>query len=360
MTHPAPDFLPGLELSRLLYEEAVRPLLDEVHPGLRYAAARVGTGSEVLGFDTPRSADHEWGPRLQLFLTPEDAARHTATLHELLRERLPKEVRGWPTHFRPATADGPIGHMTPTDGPVDHRVDLLETDRWLTGQLGPGATAEEPTAADWLAMPQQRLAEVTGGAVFHDGPGALTAARHRLAWYPDQVWRYLLACQWQRVSQEEAFVGRCSEAGDELGSAVTAARLVRDLMRLTFLLERRYAPYGKWLGSAFARLPGTDALASSLRAALAATTYPDRERHLGDAYRHLAARQNATGLTGPVDPALRPYHDRPYQVLHAERFTQALTATLTDPALRALPLTGSIDQQTDNTDVLTRPGAPTF
>ncbi|PJT50453.1 hypothetical protein CWI85_12105, partial [Streptomyces albidoflavus] len=236
MTHPAPDFLPGLELSRLLYEEAVRPLLDEVHPGLRYAAARVGTGSEVLGFDTPRSADHEWGPRLQLFLTPEDAARHTATLHELLRERLPKEVRGWPTHFRPATADGPIGHMTPTDGPVDHRVDLLETDRWLTGQLGPGATAEEPTAADWLAMPQQRLAEVTGGAVFHDGPGALTAARLRLAWYPDQVWRYLLACQWQRVSQEEAFVGRCSEAGDELGSAVTAARLVRDLMRLTFLL----------------------------------------------------------------------------------------------------------------------------
>lgn len=246
MTHPAPDFLPGLELSRLLYEEAVRPLLDEVHPGLRYAAARVGTGSEVLGFDTLRSADHEWGPRLQLFLTPEDAARHTATLHELLRERLPKEVRGWPTHFRPATADGAIGHMTPTDGPtdgpVDHRVDLLETDRWLTGRLGPGATAEEPTAAGWLAMPQQRLAEVTGGAVFHDGTGALTAARHRLAWYPDQVWRYLLACQWQRVSQEEAFVGRCAEAGDELGSAVTAARLVRDLMRLTFLLERRYAP----------------------------------------------------------------------------------------------------------------------
>lgn len=320
MTHPAPDFLPGLELSRLLYEEAVRPLLDEVHTGLRYAAARVGTGSEVLGFDTPRSADHEWGPRLQLFLTPEDAARHTATLHELLRERLPKEVRGWPTHFRPATADGPIGHMTPTDGPVDHRVDLLETDRWLTGQLGPGATAEEPTAADWLAMPQQRLAEVTGGAVFHDGPGALTAARHRLAWYPDQVWRYLLACQWQRVSQEEAFVGRCAEAGDELGSAVTAARLVRDLMRLTFLLERRYAPYGKWLGSAFARLPGTDALASSLRAALAATTYPDRERHLGDAYRHRRPperhRPHRPRRPGPAPLPRPPVPGPPRRTLH--------------------------------------------
>lgn len=60
-THPVPDFVPGLELSRILYEEAVRPVLDSAYPGLPYAAARVGSGSEVLGFDTARSADHEWG-----------------------------------------------------------------------------------------------------------------------------------------------------------------------------------------------------------------------------------------------------------------------------------------------------------
>ncbi|MFE9889759.1 hypothetical protein [Streptomyces scopuliridis] len=54
MTTADPAFLPGLELSRILYEEAVRPLLDDAFPGLRHAAARVGTGSEVLGFDTPR------------------------------------------------------------------------------------------------------------------------------------------------------------------------------------------------------------------------------------------------------------------------------------------------------------------
>ncbi|MFD4989772.1 DUF4037 domain-containing protein [Streptomyces sp. NPDC058374] len=356
MTSPAPSFLRGLELSRILYEEAVRPLLAEALPGLRYAAARIGSGSEVLGFDTARSADHEWGPRLELFLTPEDAARHGAALHQLLRERLPKQVRGWPTHFRPGGGDGRIGHMTPTDGPVDHRVGLHEADRWLADQLGPGAAAEEPSTADWLAMPQQRLAEVTGGAVFHDGPGTLTAARRRLTWYPDQVWRYLLACQWQRISQEEAFVGRCAEVGDDLGSAVVAARLVRDLMRLTLLLERRYAPYGKWLGTAFASLPGADTLVPPLRAALAATTYPDRERHLCDAYEQVATRHNTTGLTPWVDPTRRTYHDRPYQVLHAERFTRALTATLTDPALRSLPLTGSIDQRTDNTDLLTQPG----
>ncbi|MGD6748549.1 DUF4037 domain-containing protein [Streptomyces sp. BH105] len=59
------------------------------------------------------------------------------------------------------------------------------------------------------------------------------------------MWRHLLACQWQRISQEEAFVGRCAESGDDLGSALVAGRLVRDLMRLCLLPDRRCAPYGK-------------------------------------------------------------------------------------------------------------------
>ncbi|MFJ9953397.1 DUF4037 domain-containing protein [Kitasatospora sp. NPDC091207] len=358
MVTPAATFVPGLELSKVLYEEAVRPLLDGSYPGLRYAAARVGPGSEVLGFDTPRSADHDWGPRLDLFLTPEDAARHAADLHELLARRLPKQVRGWPTHFRSSgDPSDPVAHLEVTEGPVAHRVVVRQVDAWLAAQLGTGAagTDAKPTVGEWLAMPQQKLAEVTGGAVFHDGLGTLVAARRRLAWYPEQVWRYLLACQWQRLSQEEAFVGRCAEVGDELGSAVAAGRLVRDLMRLGLLLERRYAPYTKWLGSAFAQLEAAERLTPSLRGALAATDYPDRERHLCDAYETVARMHNAAGLTAPVESARRPYHGRPFLVLHAERFARALAATLTDPQLRGLPLTGSVDQWADSTDLLIRP-----
>jgi hypothetical protein len=234
---------------------------------------------------------------------------------------------------------------------VFHRVDVTSLDSWFADNLGfdPRLGA---TTLNWLATPTQTLAEVTSGAVFHDGLGELTPARASLSWYPDQVWRYVLACQWQRISQEEAFVGRCGEVGDELGSAVVAARQARDLMRLCLLMHRRYPPYSKWLGSAFAQLPGAATISQALTAAIAATTWHDREDHLATAYSAVARLHNRLGLTDPVDPGTRPYHDRPFRVLHAERFSQALAAGLTDPDLRALPLTGAVDQFADSPDLL--------
>ncbi|MFF7557020.1 DUF4037 domain-containing protein [Streptomyces olivaceus] len=348
----SPPFVPGLELSRRFHLEAVRPLLEAEAPGIPYSAARLGSGSEVLGFDTARSADHEWGPRLQLFLRPEDTDRG-AEIRRLLAERLPKTFLGLPTHFA-ATADPGVRVMRATDGPVHHRVEITDVAGWFTRRLGfdPG---REVAVADWLATPAQRLAEVTAGAVFHDGLGRLRPARARLAWYPHDVWLHLLACQWCRVSQEEAFVGRCGEVGDELGSAVVAARLVRDLMRLCLLMDRRYPPYSKWLGSAFARTPQAAALTPLLTAALAATDVRTREDALAGAYEAVADAHNRLGLTGPVDPATRPYHARPYRVLHAERFADALTARVTEPAVRALPPTGAVDQFTDSTDLVADP-----
>ena len=343
-------FLPGLELCGILYREAVRPLLDEVYPGLPYAAARIGSGSEVLGFDTERSPDHDWGPRLQLLLRSEDAAAHGTALHKLFAERLPKEVRGWPTNFAPPGERVQV--MTPTTGPVNHRIDIAGTADWLGGALGFDPLDGAVGLLDWLAVPGQRLLEVTAGAVYHDGIGGLSAARAALSWYPDDIWRYLLACQWQRISQEEAFVGRAAEVGDDLGSRVVAARLARELMRLCLLLARRYAPYSKWLGTAFARLPDAAPIAALLGASLAADGASERQRAMAEACSLAGAWQNRLDLCAEVDPSVRPYHDRPFPVVHAERFTAALRNAVTDPTVRALPPVGGIDQFVDSTDAL--------
>ncbi|MER6668052.1 DUF4037 domain-containing protein [Amycolatopsis japonica] len=345
-----PAFVSGVELSSRLYGEAVHPLLSRYFPGLAHTAALIGPGSEVLGFDTVRSTDHDWGPRLHLFLRPDDLAEHGARISDMLAERLPATIAGYSTNMVPTGEQG-TRHMRPALGRVQHGVVIAELGSWLTAHLG-FDPRDEITTLDWLATPTQVLAEATAGAVFHDGLAQLRAARRRLAWYPDDVWRYLLACQWQRLSQEEPFVGRCGDVGDELGSAIIAARLARDLMRLCLLLGRVYPPYGKWLGSAFARLPCAARLAPVLTAGMAATGWHERELHMATAYETVAALHNESGLTEPVDPRSRSFHDRPYRVLHAERFAAALIATIHDPALRDLPLTGAIDQFVDSTDAL--------
>jgi len=67
-----PQFIPGMELAESFFNEAVKPILAADFPKLRYSAALIGHGSEVLGYDTSMSADHHWGPRVMLFLTPGD------------------------------------------------------------------------------------------------------------------------------------------------------------------------------------------------------------------------------------------------------------------------------------------------
>lgn len=345
----AAEFVPGITLARRYYTEVVRPLLDRHAPGLDHAAGLLGWGSDVLGYDSPRSTDHNWGPRCQVFLGPADAWR-AAEILAMLDASLPADFAGWPTRFPDVTVAPPAPR---------HWVEVAELGGWLTRCPGFDPRAGV-SLLDWLATPAQVLAELTGGAVFHDGLAAeaagLDAARRALAWYPDDVWRYVLACQWTRISQEEAFPGRCAETGDQLGSAVVAARLARDIMRLALLLHRRYPPYSKWLGAAFAKLPGIGPLRDSLARALAATAWPDRERHLSAAYQAIAALHNSLGLTEPLDLATRPFHDRPYSIIDGGRFAAPLLASIGDTAIAGLPMAGAIDQFVDSTDAVAQPG----
>ena len=324
-------FVAGLELARAYYDEVVADLV-----GTKHSAALLGWGSEILGFDTERSTDHGWGPRLQIFVEEPE------TVRDAIEAGLPEGFRGWRTRF---------GW---DEVPVTHHVQVARLEDWLREQLGfdprPGMSTR-----DWLTTPQQLLLGIIGGAVFHDGLGELEPLRERLEWYPREVWLWLLACQWRRIDQEEPFVGRTAEVGDELGSRVLASRLARDLIRLCFLLERRYAPYSMWLGSGFARLDAAAELGPKLESTVAATDFRGREEALIEAVELVAGRHNALGVTAPVEPTVRLFHERPFRVLGSGRFVDACLAEVSDPWLRALPLVGAIDQFVDSVDVLTAP-----
>jgi hypothetical protein len=325
------DFVPGLKLNAQFYTQVVGPLVA----AWPHSAARLGFGSEVLGFDTARSTDHGWGPHLVVLVDRDSVGPAT----QAVEKGLPDSFRGWPVRY---------GW---DDQPVRHHVLVTSLSHWVTSVLGVDPSTGLRTF-DWLLIPQQKLLEVTLGAVYRDDTGGLRAVRDKLGWYPQQVWLWILASQWRRIAQEEAFVGRAAEVGDDLGSRLVTARLARELMRLWFLLNRTFWPYTKWFGSAFRRLPDSADLADTLRAAVGAERYPEREVGLTSAYKLVAARHNASGLTDPVDPEVRRYYGRPFDVLMADRFTDACLARITDPDLIDLPLVGSVDQIADSTDVL--------
>ncbi len=345
-------FLPGIELSRLFYREAIAPLIRGRFPGLRHSAGLLGPGSEVLGFDSERSTDHEWGPRALVFLGEDDLETVGGELAETFRWKLPRTFRGYPTHFAPTGEAGISALGEAGAGPINHKVHVVSVSGYFRAQLGLDPR-EGMSAADWLSIPQQRLLELTSGEVFHDGLGQLIPIRTGLAYYPRDVWLYVMAAQWQRIAQQEAFVGRAAEAGDDLGSRLSAASLVRDLIRLCFAMERRYWPYAKWLGTAFSRLDCAVRVGPHLDAALAAASYPERERRLCAAYELVAGMHSSLGITPPLDTAVRPFFGRPYRVIFAGRFAEALLRELRDPEVRGIPvLFGAIDQITDSTDLL--------
>ncbi|TQJ15955.1 uncharacterized protein DUF4037 [Kribbella jejuensis] len=283
----------GLELCRRFYADVVRPLVDVPH-----SAALMGRGSEVLGFDDEMSTDHNCEARVLLF---------TEAPAEL---QVPAEFEG-----RAAS------------------VEVHTIREYFRLQLGWDPVLV-PTLAEWLTFPESGLLMTTAGAVFHDDLG-LQDVRDQLTYYPDDLWRYLMIAAWWRVHPELNLTGRAGYVGDELGSALIGAHLVQDLMRLCFLIERQYAPYSKWFGTAFSRLPCGPSIGPVLRDVLRTTTWQDREEALAAAYRAVGELHNERAITAPVELGIEQLWERPFKVVWGD-FPGALAAGIQDPGVRRL------------------------
>jgi hypothetical protein len=315
--------LNGIELARAYSAEVVEPLLAEELPGVPLATARLGSGSEVLGLDDEMSADHDWGLRLTVLVAEYDVGQVEA----VLEAGLPEQWRGHPTRF-----------ATSWDPAVRQRAEVASPLGFAQSRTGL-ALDREPDTVEWLSLTGQAALEVTGGAVFRDDTGELAAIRNRLTWYPDDVWIYAVVADWNRIGEELQFVGRVAERHDDAGSRVIVARLARTIMHLGFLAARRWPPYSKWLGTAFAALPGMADVGAGLHRALAAGEWHEREAGLVEALDALAG-----------EPATEPFFDRPYRGLRP--LVEPLLATITDPLLVGRAPIGTVEQWSDNVALL--------
>lgn len=333
MNEPGPGS--GISVARAYWSEVVRPVLDAHRPGTPRAAARIGSGSEVLGLDDQMSRDHDWGLRLQIFVPKGEQA----DVRAVLRDHLPDEFGGLPTRFA----------FTGQDERA-LAVDVLSLGELISTKIGFDPRIEH-TPLDWLSLTGQAALEMTAGAVFEDSDDELTSLRRALAWYPDDVWRYVVACDWKRIDQELPIMGRAADRGDELGSRIIAARLVDITMHLAFVLCRQWAPYSKWRGTMFASLALSDELRRALHDVLTTSDLHSRTDALVVALQELATMQSARGLAS-ADPIGVPFWGRPYLQIDQHLVPRLLDA-IADPAVRALPAgLGSVEQRTDNVDLL--------
>jgi hypothetical protein len=341
----------GIELSRGFHTDIVRPWLRKVAPELRYSAALIGYGSELIGFDDELSKDHNWGPRVHIVVSQDSFERYARRLVGEFSKVAPASFLGEPIGWR--SRPHPPANGVEAAGALDHGLEFHTLEALLEGHFAV-RSVENLSATQWLGFAEQKLLAFTSGAVFDDDDGSLGQARGHVAYFPDDVWLYKIACQWRRIAEEQAFVGRAGQVGDDLGSRIIAARLARDVMRMGFLLERRYAPYSKWFGSGFARLPIAALLSPHLKRALLSSEWTERGEALAAAYLELAHRQNAIGVAR-FKPVVGPYYDRPFTTINADDAVDAARSAIADPQIRQLPIVGSLDQVSDLTPLLEAP-----
>ncbi len=347
-----PSFIPGLELNRQFFSSVVKPILDTNYPELKYSAARIGFGSDVLGFDTKRSTDHDWGFRIELFLEDDDYLELKDEISECLSKELPSEFLGYSTHFGEPDKNGVRVIGAITEGSVKHRIEFHTISSFFKSFLGiqPNSQISE---LDWLSFPEQRLLAIASGAIFHDDLNRLSEIRQKYSYYPNEIWLYLLSKQWEIIAEEMPFPGRAAELEDELGLQILVTNQIAKLMKLCFLLEKRYAPYSKWFGTAFSKLNCGPILLPIFREVLTEKDWAKKQKLLVKAYSIGATMHNQLKITDSVEIKITPFFDRPYLIINAMDFAEAIRAKITlDTLINFDPKIGSINQISNETFIL--------
>ncbi len=231
----------GLELAEAFYREVALPrLTPQWVPWLeRAAVGLVGEGSECFGFDDEQSRDHDWGPGFCIWLEAADHAQVGERLQAAYLA-LPESFQGYRRRSTPWGRD---------------RLGVSSIGDFYRRHLG---LAHAPSSLEgWLRLSEQGLAACTNGRVFSDPLGRFSQVRLSfLAYPPDDVRRLRAARLCLSAGQAGQYnFSRCSARGEVFAARYAETKFAADLMALVYLLNRRYAPFYKWLHRGLAELP---------------------------------------------------------------------------------------------------------
>lgn len=224
----------GLELAEKYYETYGRPMIRSQFPEIadQTAAGLVGYGSECLGFDDEISTDHDYGPSFCIWLPREVYIRYGKEM-QAAYDALPKEFMGFAGRVEEEQGKGRVG--------------VLCLEDFYLEILGRDSVPE--TAAEWFAVSETALSTATDGMVFEDPCGKFTAVRHGLlAYYPREVWLKKLSESMARAAQAGQYnYARAMKRGERIAAELALTEFVKETMQIVYLLNRKYAPFYKWM-----------------------------------------------------------------------------------------------------------------
>lgn len=337
------EFIKGLDLCEGFFNECAKPIIDKYFPNLQYSAGLIGYGSDVLGYDDEVSRDHMWGPRFYMFLSENDLGKKDEISNKFA-ENLPYEYMGYSVNFtEPDPNDNGVQHPKfINSGKVNPLIFIQTFDEFLLDEIGT-ADLNNISPLDWLSFSEHRLLSLVSGKLFADKLN-IREQTNKIKFYPDNVKLYLVASQWNIIASEQAFVKRCGEVGDEIGSQIICSRIAERLMRLCFLYKNTFAPYSKWFGTAFDKLDIDDNIKKYISGALSANSLSEREDNIVKAQKAVADLHNESKITDYVDCKIESYFGREIKVIFADKIVDTTAEKLKGTSLENTPLLGTMSQ----------------
>lgn len=302
-------FVPSLKLARTLYETEIAPLMEKQFPDVKYAAATYGMCSETLGLDDEVSMDHQWGPRVNVLVSDQDHSRYSQQIMAAFRESFPAQFQGFDMMWAKSGVD-----IHDTRETILYNVGVSTVGKAL--RFCGGAEALPLQTLDWVRISEQHLREFTAGVIYRDDTGTFTRARELLAYYPDDVLRFLLTCEWNAVGGDWFPIGRIGSRGDTLGLRLQISKVVQHIMHIAFMVSKSYMPYKKWFGTLFKTLPVAAALEPVLLDLLHEQDWQQAEEKIGHAVSILLERQNTLGLGSEITLGAETVDDGRHHIKH--------------------------------------------
>ena len=234
------SFRNGLELCEAFYLEFGVPMIRTRFPMYesQIAVGLVGEGSDCFGFDDEVSRDHDFGPGFCMWLTDQ--------VYDEIGEELQRAYEELPLTY--------MGITRVTTAKAKKRVGVFKIGEFYENLIG---LSDAPTTQNqWLFLDDYRLATATNGKVFRDDLGEFTRIREGiLAYYPEEVRIKKIAREAALMAQSGQYnYSRMYDRGDTVTAQIALAEFMKHTMMMVYLLNRKYAPFYKWMHKGMEKL----------------------------------------------------------------------------------------------------------